>query len=321
MEYEYLFSIVIPIYNSELWLREAIDSIINQTLDFNKIQLILVDDGSTDSSLNICKEYKNIYSNIEIIKKENQGVASARNIAISYIKGEYVQFLDSDDCISSNTLEHVYEFFERYKNEVNIVSIPMYYFEGRITEHYLNTKFNKGTRIVDLQNECMSIFVHVNSIFIKHGTLTNYRFDETLVSCEDSKFIIQLLIDNQKYGVLDNCRYNYRFRSIGERSLSQIANKDKKWYIEQLKNYPLEIYEFCINKKGYIPDFVKYIIASHLQWRFKKDTYKNILGEKEIQEYKRLLKLSIKYIDDYIWDNLTQITLEQKEYIKFLKNI
>lgn len=83
MNHEYIFSIVIPIYNSELWLKEAIDSIIYQTMDFKNIQLILVDDGSTDNSLNICEEYRKIYSNIEIIEKDNKGVASARKRGIS----------------------------------------------------------------------------------------------------------------------------------------------------------------------------------------------------------------------------------------------
>lgn len=62
MNYKYIFSIVISIYNSELWLKEAIESIVSQTIDFNKVQLILVDDGSTDDSLNICKEYKKKYN-------------------------------------------------------------------------------------------------------------------------------------------------------------------------------------------------------------------------------------------------------------------
>lgn len=320
MNHEYIFSVVIPIYNSELWLKEAIDSIIYQTIDFKNIQLILVDDGSTDNSLNICEEYKRIYSNIEIIKKDNKGVASARNIAIKYIKGEYVQFLDSDDYISFNTLENVYNFFENNKEKIDIVSIPMYYFEGRTREHYLNIKFNKGTRIIDLQKEYMSVFVHVNSVFIKHNSLVNYRFDEKLVSCEDAKFVIQLLLDNPKYGVLDTCRYNYRFRSAGDKSLSQKANKNIRWYIEQLQRYPLEIFELCISKKGYIPEFVKYVVALHLQWRFKNNTYVEILNEKEVQEYKKLLKLSVQYIDDYIWENLTQISFEQKKCIKLLKN-
>lgn len=130
---KYKFSIIITIYNSELWIKDAIESIINQSIKIQNIQLILVDDGSKDASLNICKEYKKSYGdNINILKKKNGGVASARNYAIPYIRGNYVEFLDGDDYISINTLENVYNFFEEYKEEIDIVSIPMQYFEERI---------------------------------------------------------------------------------------------------------------------------------------------------------------------------------------------
>lgn len=318
---KFMFSIIVAIYNSEKWLKETIESVINQTIGFENIQLILVNDGSTDNSLKICNDYKIKYSeNIEVLSKNNGGVASARNLAIPYIKGKYVEFLDSDDFISNNALEEVYDFFEKYKNEIEIVAIPMYYFEGRIGAHYLNTKFENGNRIIDLKSNFTNIFVHVNSIFIKRELITKYKFDETLASCEDGKMAIQLLLEKQKYGVINNCRYNYRLRKDIKNSLSQTAKKNKNWYIKQLINYPLWAYEYCNDKIGYIPDFVKYIVASHLQWRFKEKPNNNIqLTEIENKIYEYLLILSIQYIDDYIIDMLTQISNEQKEYIKSLK--
>lgn len=318
---KYIFSIIIPIYNSELWLKQSIDSIINQSIGFENIQLILVDDGSTDNSLEICKDYKNNYNeNIELIIKNNGGVASARNEAISFIKGEYVEFLDSDDFLSNNVLESVYSFFNEYESEIDIVSIPMNYFEGRIGEHYLNNKFIKGNRIIDLKEDFTDIFVHINSVFIKSELIKKYSFDKTLVTCEDGKMAIQLLLEKQKYGVVNNCQYNYRLRTTQKNSLSQSAKRKKEWYIEQLINYPLWVYEYCNLKIGNIPSFVKFIVACHLQWRFKGNLNKyEILTEFENKVYKYLLLLSIQYIDDFIIDELTQISKEEKEYIKSLK--
>lgn len=318
----YKFSIVVSIYNSELWIKETIESIIKQSIGMEHIQLILVDDGSTDNSLKICEGYKKIYkNNIEIICKKNGGVASARNESIPYIKGEYVEFLDSDDYISLDTLEKVYAFFKKHIDEIDIISIPMFYFEGRTGKHYLNNKFDKGSRVINLREDASDVFVHINSIFIKSNLINIYRFDETLPTCEDSKMAIQLLLEKQKYGILDNCYYNYRLRNNMENSLSQIAKKNKDWYSKQIINYPLSIYNYCNEKIGYIPDFVKHIIASHLQWRFKNKFNKyNMLTRKENYIYGQLLLLSVKYINNNILDSLTQISEEQKEYIKFFKN-
>lgn len=321
MDKKYLFSVVVPIYNSELWIEKTIQSIVRQSIGLDNIQLILVDDGSTDKSKQICERYQKKYQeNIEFMSKSNSGVASTRNYAIPHIKGEYVEFLDSDDFISTDTLEKVYDFFKKHEQEIDIVSIPMYYFEGRTGPHYLNTKFRQGNRIIDLKENFTDIFVHTNSIFIKSDLVKRYRFDESLVSCEDGKMAIQLLLERQKYGVIDNCQYNYRLRKQTKNSLSQIAKKDKNWYIEQLIHYPLWSCEYCKRKLGYVPNFVKYMLASHFQWRFKEDLNNNsILSEKENKKYNSLLRLSINQIDDHIIDALTQVSDEQKEYMKAFK--
>jgi len=92
-----LFSIIVPIYNVELYLKECLDSILSQT--FNDFELILVNDGSTDKSGDIAKEYKNKYNNIKLIDKENGGLSSARNAGIKKAIGDYILFIDSDDML------------------------------------------------------------------------------------------------------------------------------------------------------------------------------------------------------------------------------
>lgn len=90
-----IFSVIIPVYNVEKYLPECVNSVLNQ--DFYDYEVILVDDGSTDSSGNICDEYAKEYSNIKVIHKENGGLSDARNFGIKEAKGEYLMFLDSDD--------------------------------------------------------------------------------------------------------------------------------------------------------------------------------------------------------------------------------
>ena len=146
-DYKYKFSIVMAVYNVEPFLQEAVDSVLQQNIGFKEnVQLILVDDGSKDRSGEICDTYKKEYpDNIVVIHKENGGVSSARNEGLKYIKGKYVNFLDSDDKLSENTLEEVYLFFEQHYIETDVVAIPMYFFDGQTGEHILNYKFKKGS--------------------------------------------------------------------------------------------------------------------------------------------------------------------------------
>ena len=94
------FSIIIPVYNVEKFLRESLDSIVAQT--FKDFEVICVNDGSTDNSLEILKEYANNDSRIKVISQENQGQGVARNNAIDIAQGKYLLFVDPDDFIESN---------------------------------------------------------------------------------------------------------------------------------------------------------------------------------------------------------------------------
>ena len=102
-----LISVVVPVYNVENYLRKCVDSILNQT--YKNLQIILVDDGSTDSSGNICDEYANRDNRIEVIHKKNGGLVSARKAGLKLATGEYISNVDSDDWIEPNMYEEMLE--------------------------------------------------------------------------------------------------------------------------------------------------------------------------------------------------------------------
>lgn len=116
-EVQMVVSVIMPVYNSEKYLEDAIESVLAQT--FQNIELILVDDGSTDNSLSLCNNYAAIDSRIKTIHKENNGVCSARNLGISYAKGEYICFIDNDDLYNKYFIEKMFD--AAYHNEVDIV--------------------------------------------------------------------------------------------------------------------------------------------------------------------------------------------------------
>lgn len=116
-------SIIIPVYNVERYLARCIDSCINQT--YNNIEIICVNDGSTDGSLNILEHYKILDSRIQIINKENGGLSSARNAGFAASVGDYILFVDSDDFISCDAIEHLVKNAE--ENSADVVIFDYFY--------------------------------------------------------------------------------------------------------------------------------------------------------------------------------------------------
>ena len=123
---KYDVSIVIPFFNNEKYLEDAIKSIINQNYDFSKIELILINDFSNDNSLKIAEKYSK-YKNIIIISnKKNEGVSKTRNAGLKIASGKYVMFLDGDDYISENTVSTLVDFFDKNYEKVDLVTYPIY---------------------------------------------------------------------------------------------------------------------------------------------------------------------------------------------------
>ena len=111
------FSIILPVYNVEKYLKACLDSIYNQT--FQDFEIIAVNDGSTDGSLDILNDYCNKYGKMVVVSQDNRGLSAARNVGLLHAKGEYICYVDSDDVIFSSMLEKVYFHFD---NMVEIVA-------------------------------------------------------------------------------------------------------------------------------------------------------------------------------------------------------
>ena len=114
-------SVIVPVYNGEEFIESCIKNILNQTL--KEIELIVVNDGSKDNTLNICKKYADFDSRIVLINQENQGVSSTRNKGIDISKGDYLCFVDCDDKIDKDYLEKLYNIKKMYKLYVVILNV------------------------------------------------------------------------------------------------------------------------------------------------------------------------------------------------------
>ena len=225
-------SVIISIYNTEKYIRECLDSVINQTL--KNIEIICVNDGSTDNSLNILKEYESKDKRIIIIDQKNQGLSCSRNNAMKIAKGEYIQFLDSDDYLKSDTIEKLYNFAN--KNDLELCSFSGYNFidgENELLENkywdfdFLPTDFNcdhfNYKDCFDFINKlpvssCLTIY--------KNDFIKKHQFEFPKGLCfEDNVFYSKALLSTQRCGILKEKLY---CRRIHGNSITQ--NWDKHFY-------------------------------------------------------------------------------------------
>lgn len=125
MKEEPLISVIVPVYNVEKYLRRCLDSIVNQT--YRNIEIILVDDGSTDGSGKICEEYAERDKRIKVFSQSNRGVSVARNVGLKKAKGKYIAFVDSDDYIDANYLCELYSLIKNKSGDVSIVGQKVVY--------------------------------------------------------------------------------------------------------------------------------------------------------------------------------------------------
>ena len=269
--YPYKVSVIMAVYNVESFLSEAIDSIIAQDIGFENIQLILVDDGSPDGCGAICDTYAARYpGNIVAIHKENGGVSSARNAGLDIAQGELINFMDSDDTITPETFRNVWNFYQENKLQTDVILIPMIFFDGKTGGHTLNYKFNKGTRVIDLDSEWNVCHLSVSSAFINAEKLRTVRFDENLAYAEDAHLLFRVLAHKCTMGVLKGCgSYMYRQRTTGPQSALQSATGRKSWYLDYFEFFQKDIIRYYKQSCGRIPRFVQFALMYDIQWRLR----------------------------------------------------
>lgn len=226
---KYKFSFVMPIYNVEKYLDETVQSILNQTMDFEEnCEIIFINDGSPDNSEEICLKYQKQYpNNITYIKQDNKGVSVARNRGLKSAKGKYISFLDSDDRLSVNTLRGVWDFIEAHSEEIDMVSVPLYHFEAVTGIHAKYELFGEENRIIDLEEEPYNIVLSASSSFYKSNIFEYASFKEGMKWGEDAVFNLGLYAKNKKIGYVceDDIKYEYRKR-YDQNSANDAVKKD-----------------------------------------------------------------------------------------------
>ena len=299
-------SIIIPVYNVEKYLAECLDSVIRELND-NYCEVILVDDGSKDSSGTICDEYSKIYSNVFVIHKQNGGLASARNAGLSVAHGEYVCFIDSDDKIAKNGIKNILDAIKHTDFDICFMQCVKFFPDGTAVDMG-DSIFVKD--IINKSREEVLGFLSTRPKYPGSACTKIYRreflnqfniyFPKTPRFSEDLGFVLDCIIKAKSFFAIDNPYYEYRQSRVGSitnvidekkfkdlmlfivESLDKIKNEDKNSNLRQMV-LNFVVYEYAI----------LIMLYSKLDKRHKKEALKKLKGYKHLLKEGKTKKLKI----------------------------
>ena len=306
-------SVIIPVYNAEEYLKNTIESVINQSIGFENIELILVDDGSTDSSRDIISDYACKFSNIvPFFSKTNHGMASyGRNAGIEKATSDYIMFLDNDDFLDEEICERLYELI--IEEDADLSCCNRVIDDGKSEVSYsFNENLTQGKNYLILESDDVVTF---NNILI-HGKLfkrsalieNNLRFHEDKTS-EDFIFCTECYLHFKKIVYLDKY-YGYRWMIV-DSSISHtndeylIGNIDASRYLfNELKKE---------NKEQFAPVIFKFTLSVIFRYCFMLDdneSIKNVL--KKLYNFEEELNFSIE--KDLLYINIINFFVIRKQF-------
>ena len=224
-----LVSVIVPVYNTDEYLCECLDSLVNQTL--KDIEIICIDDSSSDNSLEILKDYSRKDDRIILLENNsNQGQSISRNKGLDIARGEYVTFLDSDDRIEENAYERLYKFAKDYNHDLVVFNAKRFNDEEVIWNCILHSKagYDKTYSKTNIFEHKTLIYDTSISKFIKKDFLDkyNFRFMENILY-EDLLFSMEVLCASECLGILHDVTYFWRVRTTEKHSVTQLVFKLK----------------------------------------------------------------------------------------------
>lgn len=252
-------SVIVPVYNMEKYLNKCMDSLVNQTLE--DIEIIVVNDGSSDNSQKILDKYKEEYPNkIKVINQENLGISAARNNGIKVATGKYLGFVDSDDFVDLNMFKHLYKKIEETSSDIVVCNYKKYYM---LNEEYSDINVVKNINFDNIYDDPSIInsidYAPWNKLY-KKDLFENIEFPLNK-KYEDINAILKIFFKAKKISKLGEYLYFYRINEKGETLTINKKIEDIVFILQDLVNwtkmqnkYSLienELKKLCINQTFY----------------------------------------------------------------------
>lgn len=215
-----LITVIIPVFNVEKYLEKCLSSVVNQT--YKNLEIILVNDGSTDRSLDICKKFEAYDKRIKIITKQNEGLSFARKTGFYSANGKYIVFVDSDDWLDLDYCEYLYNLAK--KSDADIATCK-YYINDDVTEENFSTVELKGKEILQSYYNYPYIKCCVWNKIYKKKILYEDFFDNDVRTTEDVIFTCKALLAAKKLVCSSESKYHYNVTNVNSTMRAHLTKK------------------------------------------------------------------------------------------------
>ncbi|MDO5557053.1 MAG: glycosyltransferase family 2 protein [Clostridia bacterium] len=267
-------SIIIPVYNTEKYLRKCLDSVINQ--NYNNYEIIIVNDESTDGSQKIIDEYEKRYSQkIKAFFKKNEGISEARNFGVSKARGDYITFVDSDDYIDCNMLSKMSEKAEEKNFDIVLSNLKYVYPKKEVV---VSSGIKKDIFGKELKGEIINILPAMCGKLIKKEMFEDLKFKKN-IWFEDLEIYFRMYTKIKSVGVIDKAYYNYiqRINSITYTYNEKLYDLINNW--EDIIDFYIKENIFNEYKEELEYSYVRYAFATFIKRLAKsKDKEKFNIG-------------------------------------------
>lgn len=291
-----LISVIVPVYNIEDYLKECVESVIAQS--YKTWECILVDDGSKDTSSIICEEYSANYENIHVIHKENEGPSAARNTGLLKSRGEYVFFLDGDDKLTADALEHFASFVNREEKLDMVLGHMAYFtensspvpFKNIVKEEWVRNRSGKEA-FISIHRNMKTLMMGARGIYRREFLLNNNLiFKESCSYSEDQEWTVRCFIKATSLSSNERADYLYRqgragslMNTIDIRKIEMVLQTYDAWHELVMKNSNDEFFK-CL-----------YFVLLDRFWEFYFK-YPSMLKKEDVKRFCKMMDERKKYV-------------------------
>ncbi len=236
-KFNYRATVIIPIFNRGDMVHIAFESLLAQTIPFEQVQVLIVNDGSTDDSLSVCRKLAEPYNNVKVLDKPNGGVSSARNFGLKNAEGKYIIYLDDDDMISPETIQNLCDFFDTCYDEVDLVTYGMAVLRDNVVRKSTHFRYKHLTEtgVYDLEEVPAAVQTTIN-VCVKNRFEENILFDESLHYMEDQAYNNSVLSEKLKIGFCKEAEYIYNRHGDSAVALSSSPIKCFEFFVSYFEN-------------------------------------------------------------------------------------
>lgn len=316
---KYNISVIVPVYNGEKYIKRCLDSIVNQTM-FKRLQVIVVDDGSTDDTLNILRDYEKNHKNIIVLNIPNAGVSNARNVGIEAATGDYIAFVDSDDWIDCDCYEKMYS--KAMESGTDIIAAGFYISDNNkdiLKNCVTNCETKKSQKEMILDFLSGKIDVHCIDKIFSRKIVEKVRFETGLKTAEDRLFLFETFLRAQTMYCMPDIFYHYY-----QNENSVMHNKNTVLNMDGI------VVSQMIQEKTALefPDLEPYAEAMYISMACRmycelvaenrKENSQYVKLESDIKKYK--LSAAIRYMSMKHWAGVLFAKISPKLFNELRKN-